>query len=176
MSVSVGLIWAQSDGGIIGNEGAMPWRLPEDLAHFKALTHGSPVIMGRKTWESLPQRFRPLPGRRNIVVTRQAKWNDDGAEVAHSVDAAIEVAEASIEPGEIVWVIGGAEIFVHALDRAERLELTEIREHFAGDTRAPERGEQWMLAASDPIEGWHTSSSGLHYRFLRYETRASNER
>lgn len=176
MSVPVGLIWAQSDGGIIGNEGAMPWHLPEDLAHFKELTLGSPVIMGRKTWESLPERFRPLPGRRNIVVTRQTEWSDDGSEVAHSVDAAIDLAAASVELGETVWVIGGAEIFAHAIDRAQRLELTEIRENFSGDTRAPERGEQWMLAASDPVDGWHTSSSGLHYRFLRYEIRASNPR
>ena len=176
MSVPVGLIWAQSDGGIIGNDGAMPWHLPEDLAHFKELTLGSPVIMGRKTWESLPQRFRPLPGRRNIVVTRQTDWSDDGAEVAHSVDEAIGLAAASVEIGETVWVIGGAQIFAYALDRAQRLELTEIRETFTGDTIAPQRGDQWMLAASDPTDGWHTSSTGLHYRFLRYETRASKPR
>jgi dihydrofolate reductase len=179
VSVPVGVIWAQSEGGIIGNEGAMPWHLPEDLAHFKALTLGNPVIMGRKTWESLPQRFRPLPGRRNIVVTRQTQWGDDGAKVAHSVDAAIELATASDEPDEpdeTVWVIGGAEIYSQALGCAQRLEVTEIREHFDGDTHAPERGEQWMLAASDPREGWHTSSNGLHYRFLRYKTDASQQR
>lgn len=176
MSGPVGLIWAQSDGGIIGNEGVMPWHLPEDLVHFKELTIGSPVIMGRKTWESLPQRFRPLPGRRNIVVTRQHDWADNGAEVAHSVPAAIELARSSVTNGEAVWVIGGAEIYSQALELAEVIELTEIREVFAGDTVAPERGEQWMLAASDPGEGWHTSSVGLHYRFLRYETQASNAR
>ena len=182
MSVSVGLIWAQSDGGIIGNEGAMPWHLPEDLAHFKELTLGSPVIMGRKTWDSLPRRFRPLPGRRNIVVTRQAGWSDEGAEVAHSVDAAIELAASSRDSDDLagsddmVWVIGGAQIFAHSLELAQRLEVTEIRETFVGDTRASPLDEQWMLAASDPAEGWHTSSSGLHYRFLRYELRASKQR
>jgi dihydrofolate reductase len=176
VTVPIGLIWAQSYGGIIGNEGAMPWHLPEDLAHFKELTLGSPVIMGRKTWLSLPQRFRPLPGRRNIVVTRQSDWADDGAEVAHSVDAAIELASAFVEPGETVWVIGGAEIFSHAIDLAQRLELTQIQEVFAGDTSAPAQGAQWMLAASDPHEGWHTSSTGLHYRFLRFETLTSNQR
>ncbi|MGV8852938.1 MAG: dihydrofolate reductase [Rhodoglobus sp.] len=176
MSVPVGLIWAQSHGGIIGNEGTMPWHLPEDLGHFKQLTLGSPVIMGRKTWESLPERFRPLPGRRNIVVTRQQGWSDAGAEVAHSVVAAIDLASASGEPGHKVWVIGGAEIYAQALAHADTLELTEIRETFVGDTKAPERGEQWMLAASDPVDGWHTSSTGLHYRFLRYETQTSNQR
>ncbi|MGV8859497.1 dihydrofolate reductase [Rhodoglobus sp.] len=176
MSVTVGMIWAQSDGGIIGSDGAMPWHLPEDLAHFKELTLGSPVIMGRKTWESLPQRFRPLPGRRNIVVTRQTEWGDDGAEVTHSVDEAIMLAATSVQPGDTVWVIGGAEIFAHALNHAHRLEITEIRESFDGDTLAPHRSEQWMLAASDPAEDWHTSSSGLHYRFLRYETQTSNQR
>jgi len=176
VSVSVGLIWAQSDGGIIGNEGAMPWHLPEDLAHFKEITLGSPVIMGRKTWDSLPPRFRPLPGRRNIVATRQTGWSDEGAEVANSVDAAIELATASSISDDVVWVIGGAQIFTHALDLAQRLEVTEIRETFVGDTLASPLDEQWMLAASDPAEGWHTSSSGLHYRFLRYELHASKQR
>nr|WP_026037687.1 dihydrofolate reductase [Salinibacterium sp. PAMC 21357] len=174
--MSVGLIWAQADGGIIGNEGTMPWHLPEDLAHFKKITLGSPVIMGRKTWQSLPQLFRPLPGRRNIVVTRQQEWSDDGAEVANSVASAITLAGASVHSGDTVWVIGGAEIYAQALEHADTLELTEIRETFIGDTRAPKRGEKWMLRASDPAEGWHTSSSGLHYRFLRYETQASNQR
>lgn len=174
--VSVALIWAQSDGGIIGHDGSMPWHLPEDLKHFKELTVGSPVIMGRKTWDSLNPRFRPLPGRRNIVITRQEAWTADGAEVAHSVDEAILLAAASSEQEETVWVIGGAEIFVHALEQAHRLEVTEIRETFTGDTLAPQLGEHWMLKASDPAEGWHLSSGDLHYRFLRYEIRGSNQR
>ena len=76
----IGLIWAQARGGVIGKDGAMPWHLPEDLAHFKRTTLGCPVIMGRKTWDSLPPKFRPLPGRRNIVVTRNTQWQADGAE------------------------------------------------------------------------------------------------
>src|SRR5690606_18681852 len=100
----VGLIWAESIGGVIGYQGAMPWHLPEDLAHFKDLTMGSPVIMGRKSWDALPERFRPLPGRQNIVVTRQADWQADGADVAHSVSAALELAAASA--ADEVWVIG----------------------------------------------------------------------
>ncbi|OOL28231.1 dihydrofolate reductase, partial [Rhodococcus rhodochrous] len=79
------LIWAQDRDGGIGRDGAIPWRIPEDMAHFRAATTGRPVIMGRLTWESLPPRFRPLPGRRNIVVTRDPAWSDAGAEVAHGV-------------------------------------------------------------------------------------------
>ncbi|MGV8875981.1 MAG: dihydrofolate reductase [Rhodoglobus sp.] len=186
MSVQIGLIWVQSPGAIIGSAGTMPWHLPEDLAHFKKLTLGSAVIMGRRTWQSLPARFRPLPGRRNIVVTRQPQWHDDGADVAHSIDAAIELAVTATTTAattttttttaaatEHIWVIGGAEIFEQIIDRAHRIEMTEIRETFAGDTRAPERGSQWMLTATDPQQGWHLSSSGLHYRFVSFDSRAS---
>ncbi|MEL0627896.1 dihydrofolate reductase [Salinibacterium amurskyense] len=188
-AVSVALIWAQSAGGIIGHNGSMPWHLPEDLAHFKELTLGSPVIMGRKTWDSLPPRFRPLPGRRNIVVTRQEEWNAPGAEVAHTVSAAIELAAASAvlldhdaadldsnEQAATVWVIGGAEIFASVLDSADRLEVTEIGETFEGDTIAPERDDEWMLVASDPSDGWHTSATDLRYRFLRYENQRAQQR
>src|SRR5690606_7126476 len=109
---SIGLIWAESVGGIIGSDGALPWHLPEDLAHFKELTLGSPVIMGRKSWDALPERFRPLPGRRNVVVTRNAQWQAEGAEVALSVDAAL--ALASEPDAHTVWVIGGAQVFAAA--------------------------------------------------------------
>ena len=87
----LGLIWAEARGGVIGKDGAMPWHVPEDLAHFRAATMGDPVIMGRRTWESFPPRFRPLPGRRNIVVTRNDSWQDDGAERAVSLDQALEL-------------------------------------------------------------------------------------
>nr|WP_255560148.1 dihydrofolate reductase [Salinibacterium sp. M195] len=166
----------------------MPWHLPEDLAHFKSLTLGSPVIMGRKTWDSLNPRFRPLPGRRNIVVTRQEAWAAPGAEVAHSVESAIKLAAASDhsadssgtaasgEPAAVVWVIGGAQIFSSVLESADRLEVTEIDKSFEGDTIAPERGDQWMLVARDPVEGWHTSTTELRYRFLRYENQRAQQR
>ena len=88
----VGLIWAQAEGAVIGRDGGMPWHVPEDLAHFKALTLGSPVVMGRGTWDSLDPRWRPLPGRRNIVITRRSDWSADGAERAGSVDEALAVA------------------------------------------------------------------------------------
>ncbi|QAV69008.1 dihydrofolate reductase [Salinibacterium sp. UTAS2018] len=187
--VSVALIWAQSAGGIIGHNGSMPWHLPEDLAHFKELTLGSPVMMGRKTWDSLNPRFRPLPGRRNIVITRQEEWNAPGAEVAHTVTSALELAAASAassdrvaadraqkDVAETVWVIGGAEIFASVLKSADRLEVTEIHETFEGDTLAPERGDEWMLVASDPSDGWHTSATNLRYRFLRYENQQAQQR
>ena len=88
----LGLIWAQARGGVIGKDGGMPWHVPEDLAHFREVTTGAPVIMGRRTWESFPSRFRPLPGRRNIVVTHSDSWANEGAERAPSLDAALELA------------------------------------------------------------------------------------
>lgn len=170
--VRIGLVWAESDGGIIGSRGAMPWHLPEDLAHFKQLTLGNPVVMGRKSWDALPERFRPLPGRRNIVVTRQPGWQADGAEVANSVDSALRLAGASgSAPADMIWVIGGAEIFAAVIGRADRLEVTEIRARFDGDTTAPAIDLRWRLMSADPAEGWHTSRTGLQYRFLSYARR-----
>ena len=107
--LTIGLIWAQADGGVIGKDGVMPWHVPEDLAHFKQVTLGAPVIMGRKTWDSLPPRFRPLPGRRNIVVTRQADWQHADVDVVHSIDDALALAAEGTTDG-IVWVIGGAQL------------------------------------------------------------------
>jgi dihydrofolate reductase len=170
-AVSVGLIWAESEGGIIGFDGALPWHVPEDLAHFKELTLGSPVIMGRKSWDALPERFRPLPGRRNIVVTRNSNWRDDGAEVAFSVDAALELAASGTPEGSIVWVIGGAQVFNSAMSRADRLEVTEIRARFDGDTTAPVIDESWRRTEVEPENGWHSSRAGVEYRFLRYDRR-----
>ena len=120
----IGLIWAAATGGVIGAGGTMPWHVPEDLAHFKEVTLGAPVVMGRKTWDSLPERFRPLPGRRNIVVTRDPSWAADGADRAGSIDAALELA-AEADP-DWIWVIGGGELFAALIDRAHRLEVTEL--------------------------------------------------
>jgi dihydrofolate reductase len=168
---AIGLIWAEAEGGVIGRGGGMPWHVPEDLAHFKELTARAPVIMGRKTWDSLSPRFRPLPGRRNIVVTRQHDWAADGAEVALSVDDALALAAQ----GDVdrVWVIGGAQLFAETIGRADRLEVTELLHDDAfaavsGDVLAPAIDPSWRLAAIDPSADWHTSRSGIRYRFLTY--------
>lgn len=166
--VPIGLIWAQASNGVIGNDGAMPWHIPEDLAHFKAETLGSPVVMGRKTWDSLTPRFRPLPGRRNIVITRQADWQAEGAEVAHSLTDAL--ALAGLTPGSSrTWVIGGGQVFREAIALADRLEVTEIDGHYDGDAHAPEVDSAWIATAVEPASGWSTSRTGIRYRFVRYE-------
>ena len=114
-------------------DNGLPWRLPEDLQHLRRVTMGHPVIMGRRTWESLPPRFRPLPGRRNIVVTRQTQWRADGAEAVTSLDAAL----ALVGDEDDAFVIGGAELYRDALPRADALVLTEIELDFDGDTFFP---------------------------------------
>ena len=106
----INLIFARASNGVIGKDNSMPWHLPEDLAHFKRLTQGCPVIMGRKTWDSLPPRFRPLPGRSNIVITRQPIWQAEGALHASSLPEALQLSGDVPE----VWVIGGAEIYRQA--------------------------------------------------------------
>jgi dihydrofolate reductase len=157
----LGLIWAQAHDGVIGAAGGMPWHVPEDLAHFKELTMGATVVMGRKTWDALDPRFRPLPGRRNIVVTRDPEWMANGAEVAHSIDDALPEDPT----GDPTWVIGGAELFAATIDRADRLEVTELDLTVAGDTWAPPIGSGWRIASEGP---WQQSRSGIRYRFLRY--------
>ncbi len=161
----IGLIWAEARGGVIGAGGGMPWHVPEDLAHFKRTTHGAPVVMGRRTWDSLPPRFRPLPGRANIVVTRQADWAADGAVRAGSVDEALGFAAS--DAADWIWVIGGAELFARTIDRADRLVVTELDLDVDGDTFAPDRAG-WRLVRADPVDGWHASRSGIRYRFLTF--------
>jgi dihydrofolate reductase len=164
MTAPIGLVWAEAHDGVIGAHGGLPWHVPVDLAHFKALTLGAPVVMGRLTWESFPDRFRPLPGRRNIVVTHQQEWTDAGAERAGSLEAALAAA-ADGDPDRI-WVIGGGQLFREAIGRADLLEVTELDVTVDGDTRAPDR-DGWQTVATDPVKGWHTSRSGIRYRFLR---------
>lgn len=142
----------------------MPWHIPEDLAHFKAITLGNPVVMGRRTWDSLNPRFRPLPGRRNIVITRQRDWAAEGAEIAFSLEAALALAG-----DDSTWVIGGAQVYREAIALADRLEVTEINARYEGDAHAPEIGEDWIAVAVDPADGWAVSQTGIEYRFLHYE-------
>lgn len=153
-----GLIWAEAAGGVIGAGGTLPWHVPEDLAHFKEVTLGTPVIMGRRTWDSLPERFRPLPGRENIVITRQQDWTADGVRRAADLDEAVRGLER-------MWFIGGSEIFGQVIGQADRLEVTELDLKVDGDALAPSR-EGWRLV--DEGE-WQTSRTGTRYRFLGYE-------
>ena len=130
----VTLIAAVARNGVIGHGNDLVWRLPEDQKHFRAVTMGAPVIMGRATWDSLPERFRPLPGRRNLVLTRQAGWRADGAEVVATLDEAL----ARTADAPRVFVIGGAQVYALALPRADELLLTEIERDFDGDSRFPD--------------------------------------
>jgi len=130
---------ARADNGVIGRDGALPWRLPEDLKRFKAMTMGKPMVMGRRTFQSFPKL---LVGRRHIVLTRDADWSSPGAEVAHSVDEAIGLAGDAEE----IAVIGGAEIYRLFMDRAHRIELTEVHRAPEGDTKMPPLGEGWRVA------------------------------
>ncbi|WP_067710326.1 dihydrofolate reductase [Nocardia yamanashiensis] len=159
MSRRVGLIWAQTPDGVIGLDNTIPWRVPEDMAHFKDVTWGHPVVMGRRTWDSLPARFRPLEGRRNIVVTRQADWSAEGAERAGSLEDAFELAG-----DDTVWVMGGGEIYRAAMPFATELRITEVDAEIDGDCHAPGIGAEWH-ADEEP---WRESSKGLRYRIRRY--------
>ncbi len=158
--MKIGLIWAQARGGVIGRGGVMPWHLPEDLAHFKRVTLNHPVIMGRKTWDSIPPRFRPLPGRRNIVVTRQGDLNQTGLDPASSLREALQLCENA----EQVWIIGGAQIYAQALPLANELVVTEIDADFDGDAFAPPIGPDWHEVAREPM----ASRTGLRGAFVTW--------
>lgn len=154
------IIFARAANGVIGKDGTMPWHLPEDLAHFKRTTLGCPVIMGRKTWESLPARFRPLPGRINVVVTRQNDWQDSGASVAHSLPEALALCGDAPD----AWIIGGADIYAQSLPLASTAVVTEIEAEFEGDAWAPQFGPEWQETARER----HVAASGLNYSFVTY--------
>ncbi|GAB4215795.1 MAG: dihydrofolate reductase [Rhodoferax sp.] len=155
------LIYARARNGVIGRNGQLPWHLPEDLAHFKRTTLGAPVIMGRKTWESLPGRFRPLPGRLNVVVTHQADYPAPGATLVYSLDAAL----AACPPGATAWVIGGATLYAQALPLADQVVVTEIDADFEGDARAPVLGPEWCVVSRTE----QCSATGLRFAFVRYQ-------
>jgi len=166
-SKKLNLIWAQTISGVIGNENTIPWHLPEDQKHFRSLTAGHAVIMGRRTWESLPERFRPLPGRTNIVITRQESLEYPGALVAHSLDAALELVPEERE----AWVIGGSQIYAEALERASKIVVTFIDLSIDGDAQAPSFSAGWELV---DCNGWRQSENGTRYR-IATATRAGSE-
>ena len=155
------LIAALAANRVIGKNNTMPWHLPADLKRFKALTLGHPVLMGRKTYESIG---KPLPGRRNLVITRNRDYSAPGCEVVHSLDAALDACPGA----EVIFIIGGAELYRQALPRAQRLEFTEIHAEFDGDTRFPQfASDQWRETARE----CHGAEAGapFAYDFVRYE-------
>ncbi len=163
--MKVSLVAAVAKRGVIGLNGTIPWRLPEDMARFRAVTIGHPVVMGRRTWDSLPDRFRPLPGRRNIVVTRNPGWRADGAEPARSLEDALELVAGE----ERVSVIGGAELYAAALPRADELVLTEIELDVEGDTFFP----AYERSAFEEVgrEELRSTEDGTRFAFVTYARR-----
>ncbi|OGB34225.1 MAG: dihydrofolate reductase [Burkholderiales bacterium RIFCSPLOWO2_12_FULL_61_40] len=154
------LIFARAANGVIGRDGTLPWHLPEDLAHFKRTTLGCPVIMGRKTWDSLPPKFRPLPGRTNVVITRQTDWQAEGAVRAGSVEEALH--QCTGQPD--AWVIGGAQIYAQALPLARTAVVTEIDTVIEGNAFAPIFGPDWQETAREA----HVAANGLRYCFVTW--------
>lgn len=159
--MKVSLLAAVARGGVIGRDGTIPWRLPEDMARFRELTMGHAVVMGRRTWDSLPDRFRPLPGRRNVVVTRNPAWAAEGAERAGSLEEALDLVASA----EKVFVIGGAEIYEAALPRADELLLTEVDLDVEGDTLFPDWDRTVFVEMSREE---HVSADGTRFAFVRY--------
>lgn len=164
MQPEIFLIYARAANGVIGTDGGLPWHLPDDLAHFKALTMGKPMVMGRKTFDSLPG---VLPGRPHIVLTRDADWHAQHAERAASPDEAIALATRY---GDSIAIIGGAAVFGAFLPRASRIELTAIYRDYAGDVAMPPLGAEWSLTAQMD----HTAKDGRPaFAFLTYARRGS---
>jgi dihydrofolate reductase len=157
MSKAVVLVVAAADNGVIGADGRIPWHISEDLKRFKTLTLGKTIIMGRKTWDSLPRK--PLPGRTNIVITRDAAWRATGAITAPSPQAALALVQ-----GEAM-VIGGAEIYRALLDQADRIELTQVHGDFSGDVFFRLDPTQWREVARDD----HVTPDGMAYSHVTLE-------
>lgn len=159
----LGLIASVARDGAIGRGNALLWRDPEDLRHLRATTMGCPVLMGRKTWESLPPRFRPLPGRINVVLTRQAGWQADGALSATSLREALQLP--SVQGAPDIWVIGGAKVYRQTLPHAHSAEITEIHAVFEGDAFAPDFGPTWHETDRQA----QPPDKGLSFDFVRLE-------
>lgn len=155
--MTVALVWAQAHGGVIGAEGTLPWHVPEDARLFRTLTWGSTVVMGRRTWESLPERFRPLPGRDNAVLTRRTDWMPAGARVVSSREAALRSYQGDL------WVIGGSSVYSEFLPEADLVVRTDVDLEVPGDTYAPAVPANWREVFRSPGSGWATSSNGLRY-------------
>lgn len=150
------MVWAQTADGVIGADGVLPWHLPEDLRLFRALTLDSTVVMGRRTWESLPPRFRPLPGRRNVVLSSTMDPGDADVRVIRSVDEVLALDRD-------LWVIGGGAVYAAFLPYAAEVVITEVDAQVPGDTWAPELNSTWARIERFPTEGWLGSSAGLRF-------------
>lgn len=148
----------------IGKNNDLLWHIPEDAKHFKDITMGHPVIMGRRTWESIPEKFRPLPGRANIVVSRDGSYQAKDATVVTSLDAALAAAASTVGSDEI-FIVGGGQLYTEALPRADRLYLTLIDDDAEGDTFFPEYEKEFAKVISDESHEW----KGLSYRFVTLE-------
>ena len=158
----ISLIAAVAQNRAIGQNNQLLWHLPEDMRHFRETTRGKTVLMGRKTWDSLPAAFRPLPGRRNIVLTRDPDYVAPGAEVCHSLEEALGLAGDNDE----VFVIGGAEIYRQALPLAQRLYLTEVSETRQGDVFFPEISALDWQEVSRTVQ---CNNAGLAFAFVLYQ-------
>jgi dihydrofolate reductase len=159
--MTLALIWAADRAGAIGSGNTIPWRVPEDQRRFRELTSGHPVIMGRRTWDSLPSRFRPLPNRHNIVVTRNPAWTADGATTAADVDTAVATARSE---DDTVVILGGAQIYALAMPLADTLWVTDIDvEIDAPDAYAPAVDATEWETVTD--HGWRTSTTGIRFRY-----------
>ena len=163
----IALVVARGRNGVIGAEGDLPWRLPSDLKQFKANTLGKPVVMGRKTWETLP--FKPLPGRANIVVTRQADYRAEGAFVAGDLGAAFDEAfmRADMDKVDEVCVIGGAQIYAATIEQADLLYLSEVEAEPEGEAKFPEFDEgRWREVRREAFKAGPQDDCGFTFRLL----------
>jgi dihydrofolate reductase len=159
------LIAAVARNGVIGRGGVLPWHLSGDMAHFRDVTRGCPVIMGRRTWDSLSPRYRPLPGRANIVVSRRSGSTAEGAQVAPSLQAALRLAQMRLDASRRVFVIGGAQLYREAMPQADGLELTEVQADVTGDVQFP----FWDRAAFDEVRREpQPPEDGLAFDFVGY--------
>jgi dihydrofolate reductase len=165
--MQINLIWAQAKDRVIGKNGTMPWHLPEDLAHFKRTTLGHPVMMGRKTWDSLPPKFRPLPGRLNVVITSDASLQENlkktGTSRAPGLMEALSICEQT--GCNQAWVIGGAQIYAQALPLAHKLVVTEIDAMIEGDAFAPPLDASWQETQRESI----VAANGVKLSFVTYQ-------
>lgn len=165
--LTINMIFARSENGVIGNKGVIPWTIPEDMKRFRELTMGHPVIMGRKTWDSLPLKFRPLPGRQNFVLTRQTEWKADGAHTLNTLtDVIMTAGNAARDAHYQLWVIGGSEVYNLLLPIVSTFYVTEVKGYFHGDAYAPHID---LAIWSEVSRETRTSVTGQIFSFVKHD-------